>query len=125
MCIRDRSCAKCWVRARRGSGETASPSWFRSFISRLHAERTPIGSAEANFRCPARNPSQDHEAEPAAGRAENQLLTPRADRRVPRVGQKPAAGLCRTACCLVSCLLYTSDAADEEDSVDLGGRRFI
>eukprot|EP00656_Telonema_subtile_P032982 TRINITY_DN3633_c0_g1_i2.p1 TRINITY_DN3633_c0_g1~~TRINITY_DN3633_c0_g1_i2.p1 ORF type:complete len:100 (+),score=12.66 TRINITY_DN3633_c0_g1_i2:71-370(+) len=24
-----------------------------------------------------------------------------------------------------SCLLYTSDAADEEDSVDLGGRRFV
>eukprot|EP00658_Telonema_sp_P-2_P012366 TRINITY_DN14711_c0_g1_i2.p1 TRINITY_DN14711_c0_g1~~TRINITY_DN14711_c0_g1_i2.p1 ORF type:complete len:123 (-),score=14.45 TRINITY_DN14711_c0_g1_i2:32-400(-) len=24
-----------------------------------------------------------------------------------------------------SCLLYTSDAADEEDSVDLGGRRVI
>eukprot|EP00656_Telonema_subtile_P009734 TRINITY_DN1459_c0_g1_i8.p1 TRINITY_DN1459_c0_g1~~TRINITY_DN1459_c0_g1_i8.p1 ORF type:complete len:107 (-),score=27.02 TRINITY_DN1459_c0_g1_i8:21-341(-) len=27
-----------------------------------------------------------------------------------------------TAC---TCLLYTSDAADEEDSVDLGGRRII
>eukprot|EP00656_Telonema_subtile_P010919 TRINITY_DN15323_c0_g1_i1.p1 TRINITY_DN15323_c0_g1~~TRINITY_DN15323_c0_g1_i1.p1 ORF type:complete len:132 (-),score=18.40 TRINITY_DN15323_c0_g1_i1:15-410(-) len=28
--------------------------------------------------------------------------------------------------CLVGpCLLYTSDAADEEDSVDLGGRRII
>eukprot|EP00658_Telonema_sp_P-2_P055052 TRINITY_DN43788_c0_g1_i1.p1 TRINITY_DN43788_c0_g1~~TRINITY_DN43788_c0_g1_i1.p1 ORF type:complete len:109 (-),score=32.25 TRINITY_DN43788_c0_g1_i1:40-366(-) len=26
---------------------------------------------------------------------------------------------------LGSCLLYTSDAADEEDSVDLGGRRII
>eukprot|EP00658_Telonema_sp_P-2_P082697 TRINITY_DN8790_c0_g1_i1.p1 TRINITY_DN8790_c0_g1~~TRINITY_DN8790_c0_g1_i1.p1 ORF type:complete len:115 (-),score=6.20 TRINITY_DN8790_c0_g1_i1:85-429(-) len=26
-------------------------------------------------------------------------------------------------CC--TCLLYTSDAADEEDSVDLGGRRII
>src|SRR5664279_6654629 len=25
----------------------------------------------------------------------------------------------------VRCLLYTSDAADEEDSVDLGGRRII
>eukprot|EP00656_Telonema_subtile_P027418 TRINITY_DN29506_c0_g1_i1.p1 TRINITY_DN29506_c0_g1~~TRINITY_DN29506_c0_g1_i1.p1 ORF type:complete len:121 (+),score=5.15 TRINITY_DN29506_c0_g1_i1:437-799(+) len=25
----------------------------------------------------------------------------------------------------VGCLLYTSDAADEEDSVDLGGRRVI
>src|SRR5664280_1471051 len=31
-------------------------------------------------------------------------------------------------CCLPAravCLLYTSDAADEEDSVDLGGRRII
>ena len=26
---------------------------------------------------------------------------------------------------VTSCLLYTSDAADEEDSVDLGGRRII
>ena len=26
---------------------------------------------------------------------------------------------------LIPCLLYTSDAADEEDSVDLGGRRII
>ena len=26
---------------------------------------------------------------------------------------------------LQHCLLYTSDAADEEDSVDLGGRRII
>src|SRR5665648_1296330 len=25
----------------------------------------------------------------------------------------------------IGCLLYTSDAADEEDSVDLGGRRII
>src|SRR5664280_3744618 len=27
--------------------------------------------------------------------------------------------------CYLTCLLYTSDAADEEDSVDLGGRRII
>ena len=26
---------------------------------------------------------------------------------------------------IIICLLYTSDAADEEDSVDLGGRRII
>eukprot|EP00656_Telonema_subtile_P010504 TRINITY_DN15075_c0_g2_i1.p1 TRINITY_DN15075_c0_g2~~TRINITY_DN15075_c0_g2_i1.p1 ORF type:complete len:110 (+),score=12.68 TRINITY_DN15075_c0_g2_i1:42-371(+) len=26
---------------------------------------------------------------------------------------------------LIHCLLYTSDAADEEDSVDLGGRRLM
>src|SRR5665648_969362 len=31
------------------------------------------------------------------------------------LGSKPA----------IICLLYTSDAADEEDSVDLGGRRII
>ena len=28
-------------------------------------------------------------------------------------------------CHLYSCLLYTSDAADERSSVDLGGRRII
>ena len=26
---------------------------------------------------------------------------------------------------IITCLLYTSDAADEEDSVDLGGRSII
>eukprot|EP00658_Telonema_sp_P-2_P004728 TRINITY_DN1175_c0_g1_i2.p2 TRINITY_DN1175_c0_g1~~TRINITY_DN1175_c0_g1_i2.p2 ORF type:complete len:142 (+),score=43.55 TRINITY_DN1175_c0_g1_i2:33-458(+) len=31
----------------------------------------------------------------------------------------------REAVCSKTCLLYTSDAADEEDSVDLGGRRII
>eukprot|EP00658_Telonema_sp_P-2_P068838 TRINITY_DN57829_c0_g1_i1.p2 TRINITY_DN57829_c0_g1~~TRINITY_DN57829_c0_g1_i1.p2 ORF type:complete len:123 (-),score=36.52 TRINITY_DN57829_c0_g1_i1:112-480(-) len=31
----------------------------------------------------------------------------------------------RLCCHLRVCLLYTSDAADEEDSVDLGGRRII
>ena len=31
--------------------------------------------------------------------------------------------LCFSIVCI--CLLYTSDAADEEDSVDLGGRRII
>ena len=29
------------------------------------------------------------------------------------------------AMAMSACLLYTSDAADEEDSVDLGGRRII
>src|SRR5664279_2526488 len=35
----------------------------------------------------------------------------------------PAAGVTDAARAMVrACLLYTSDAADEEDSVDLGGR---
>src|SRR5665648_996994 len=37
----------------------------------------------------------------------------------PRRRRLRGAGVQRT------CLLYTSDAADEEDSVDLGGRRII
>ena len=36
----------------------------------------------------------------------------------------PLAGILFLAL-LRFCLLYTSDAADEEDSVDLGGRRII
>eukprot|EP00658_Telonema_sp_P-2_P075001 TRINITY_DN64364_c0_g1_i1.p1 TRINITY_DN64364_c0_g1~~TRINITY_DN64364_c0_g1_i1.p1 ORF type:complete len:152 (+),score=1.91 TRINITY_DN64364_c0_g1_i1:339-794(+) len=32
---------------------------------------------------------------------------------------------CHVQCHGRTCLLYTSDAADEEDSVDLGGRRII
>ena len=35
----------------------------------------------------------------------------------------PAADLFELA--VVACLLYTSDAADERSSVDLGGRRII
>ena len=36
------------------------------------------------------------------------------------------AALQKAGCAQVfTCLLYTSDAADEEDSVDLGGRRII
>src|SRR5665648_1302776 len=39
--------------------------------------------------------------------------------RDAKFGQEITGGLVQ------SCLLYTSDAADEEDSVDLGGRRII
>ena len=45
--------------------------------------------------------------------------------------ENPRANRLKTACKVVSepglciCLLYTSDAADERSSVDLGGRRII
>src|SRR5665648_1290771 len=57
--------------------------------------------------------------------------------RWARVGHGPYLGFYEVANALVlcavaffvivawRCLLYTSDAADEEDSVDLGGRRII
>src|SRR5664280_2851056 len=40
-------------------------------------------------------------------------------------GNNIYAGTYAAGVYLSSCLLYTSDAADEEDSVDLGGRRII
>ena len=43
------------------------------------------------------------------------LMNPRAKKEV----------MTWTTAVVAFCLLYTSDAADEEDSVDLGGRRII
>src|SRR5664280_2328274 len=40
-------------------------------------------------------------------------------------GSTPSTPTAKSATDIKTCLLYTSDAADEEDSVDLGGRRII
>ena len=45
-------------------------------------------------------------------------------RRGIRSGPSRSHGV-RRACGVYTCLLYTSDAADERSSVDLGGRRII
>src|SRR5664280_3053743 len=47
------------------------------------------------------------------------LNTTTSPRRMSRYGMRRWSGVFQC------CLLYTSDAADEEDSVDLGGRRII
>ena len=39
--------------------------------------------------------------------------------------QKNKVSSSELAALMISCLLYTSDAADERSSVDLGGRRII
>src|SRR5674536_394697 len=53
---------------------------------------------------------------PAADSAGRSRCSPRS-----APANSPSAGATTTW----TCLLYTSDAADEEDSVDLGGRRII
>src|SRR5674536_406044 len=50
-------------------------------------------------------------------RPADQLVAAECSRTAAAGGRNIAGGF--------SCLLYTSDAADEEDSVDLGGRRII
>src|SRR5664279_3810921 len=52
------------------------------------------------------------------------LESPRATVWAVDVNER-ALDLVRANAQKMSCLLYTSDAADEEDSVDLGGRRII
>src|SRR5665648_1252739 len=50
------------------------------------------------------------------------------DADVDAAGSALGVGGLFTTCITIrtrNCLLYTSDAADEEDSVDLGGRRII
>src|SRR5674536_32619 len=51
----------------------------------------------------------------AARRLHRNVLAAALANKLARIGEPP----------LLTCLLYTSDAADEEDSVDLGGRRII
>ena len=49
----------------------------------------------------------------------------RRERRLPRLSARPGVGGPRRVREHYRCLLYTSDAADERSSVDLGGRRII
>ena len=46
------------------------------------------------------------------------------DQQLKHPGASRIAGVC-AFCATSTCLLYTSDAADERSSVDLGGRRII
>src|SRR5665648_665389 len=94
-------------------------SWKRHSICRRAAPhqggRDPAGSAGRLHRV-VRWPSL------ASERAEHRTV-----RDVPlsprRCSVLPLATRSPTRLRASSCLLYTSDAADEEDSVDLGGRR--
>src|ERR1019366_10733032 len=78
------SCASCWVRARRGSGETGVACFFCWFISCSRDGKLGIGSTEVESQRPAWNPWRAHEPEYAAGSAKNQLLAPQAARGVER-----------------------------------------
>eukprot|EP00658_Telonema_sp_P-2_P052481 TRINITY_DN40708_c0_g1_i2.p1 TRINITY_DN40708_c0_g1~~TRINITY_DN40708_c0_g1_i2.p1 ORF type:complete len:141 (-),score=48.94 TRINITY_DN40708_c0_g1_i2:41-463(-) len=59
------------------------------------------------------------EPEPDAGHKFSEIVS-----EVPKVIPADMSSNVSVPYCFI-CLLYTSDAADEEDSVDLGGRRII
>src|SRR5678815_1998489 len=78
-----------------------------------HGIRTGLREGGHDRRCPQENP----EGRLAYLRSEGQPGPTNAGRSAGRDGEERRRGLCR------NCLLYTSDAADERSSVDLGGRR--
>ena len=55
--------------------------------------------------------------------AEAQVKSAQQQLALAKVGARPE--VVAAAAADVACLLYTSDAADERSSVDLGGRRII
>ena len=53
------------------------------------------------------------------------MLEVKLDGAMPAMERTPAVAALEAATQRIACLLYTSDAADERSSVDLGGRRII
>src|SRR5678815_2414974 len=84
----------------------------------LPARRTVIGEAGRNFRVPSPTPHEGTAMLPRIVTGPVMVET-----RLPAVTIMLStwSGLLP----LKTCLLYTSDAADERSSVDLGGRRII
>ena len=124
MCIRDRyeqfvarvleSSSSASTAAQRAAASAASTA-ANAAQAQTAAQRTSTDSANAS-QCAAR-------AEAAAARAEELVPT---DGQVVSVNGK--SGIVKLTAQEVGalpcpCLLYTSDAADEEDRVDLCGRR--
>src|SRR5674536_401993 len=89
------------------SGEPQGPKSTRS-------SEEPERSRDGATACPRRRAPDTPSAR--SHRLGTRNAAPRGKSRYR--SRRPPSGL-------KSCLLYTSDAADEEDSVDLGGRRII
>src|SRR5664279_2746678 len=89
---------------------------------RTRTRRRPIAvAARHDLVLVSRHPPRGPDLDPAAlVPAQNHPQLPRRTRRAP---PRPLGTANYRH--VISCLLYTSDAADEEDSVDLGGRRII
>src|SRR5678816_820442 len=103
-------------------------SWPRPLADLLH-RLEPFARAQT-----IREPSGDHRGLPSgAGSKVKRVLMPRVRSIVQISGAGEPASTRRIATLVPSrerlgeryciCLLYTSDAADERSSVDLGGRR--
>src|SRR5674536_208507 len=113
--------------ARRASGR-GTPAGSRRHLPavRPHANRPHANRPHANRRCTsaaaASTRATERDAASAAAASSAALTSPPA---IPVVGveTRPSVTGTRGRPQAIPCLLYTSDAADEEDSVDLGGRR--
>src|SRR5664280_3246647 len=112
MCIRDSTwssaCRTATHRQPRSSPRGARPIWSRSLIYRLNKR-----SRENEEWRRVQEGAVQRWGAPCAGRGRSAL----------GCAGEQVVGLADRRSQALPCLLYTSDAADEEDSVDLGGRR--
>eukprot|EP00658_Telonema_sp_P-2_P028292 TRINITY_DN216_c0_g1_i2.p1 TRINITY_DN216_c0_g1~~TRINITY_DN216_c0_g1_i2.p1 ORF type:complete len:198 (-),score=32.92 TRINITY_DN216_c0_g1_i2:43-636(-) len=125
-----------------GTTMWALPSGFHlPLVMQPHCDlnpvlKTPIPDESPAARYPGARSSQPHESKTAAViPTPAAILTRSSVELIIRFSlTSPAAAAAEIAIfqlpttpvlCVDTCLLYTSDAADEEDSVDLGGRRII
>src|SRR5664280_1848709 len=103
-----------------------------SASSRVYPSRPPVTTTDLPVRvwarlgdAPSAPPPGSTSVTPALrSRSTTERFTSEANHRITLVamtGPTPSTAARRSSLCL----LYTSDAADEEDSVDLGGRRII
>eukprot|EP00658_Telonema_sp_P-2_P064509 TRINITY_DN53545_c0_g1_i1.p1 TRINITY_DN53545_c0_g1~~TRINITY_DN53545_c0_g1_i1.p1 ORF type:complete len:141 (-),score=22.68 TRINITY_DN53545_c0_g1_i1:18-440(-) len=109
MCIRDR------FNGRSMNSSLRTHELTRLSVSRSHCmPPSQSDGAQAASRAARASPSKNHDA-----RSQTEPPAVRGPAAAHGSGYQPnCSGL-------PGCLLYTSDAADEEDSVDLGGRRYM
>eukprot|EP00658_Telonema_sp_P-2_P069399 TRINITY_DN58604_c0_g1_i1.p1 TRINITY_DN58604_c0_g1~~TRINITY_DN58604_c0_g1_i1.p1 ORF type:complete len:144 (-),score=21.79 TRINITY_DN58604_c0_g1_i1:54-485(-) len=110
--------------ARKHTEETGK-HWWEQEVQRQHREHR-----EAALVIPERRPGLESQ-ESSAEQHQHQQSNRHCERDTEPCGVAPVTDALeaevrdRSGAGCWDCLLYTSDAADEEDSVDLGGRRII
>src|SRR5674536_87621 len=107
-----------WVKISQRAGSPAFDTCLASMATTMHWSPNFSAASLTNARLFTAAVLIDTLSAPdeSSARMSSMVRTP-----PPTVsGMKQASAVRRT-----TCLLYTSDAADEEDSVDLGGRRII
>eukprot|EP00658_Telonema_sp_P-2_P067635 TRINITY_DN56563_c0_g2_i1.p1 TRINITY_DN56563_c0_g2~~TRINITY_DN56563_c0_g2_i1.p1 ORF type:complete len:219 (-),score=30.01 TRINITY_DN56563_c0_g2_i1:136-792(-) len=113
--------------SRSGSSRSSRRSSSATPVTPVRApkvEITPASTTKSKKRLEDAPPSTPKRSHPSPAKSEGKVVDekpPKSPNTRRSKSPIPAKGAANDS----ACLLYTSDAADEEDSVDFGGRRII